>query len=52
MSDLETRLGAADFGAAPRFKPPDDVVDVGLAWMDSPIAQSWRQRDYILPSRL
>ena len=39
MSDLETRLGAVDFGAVPRFNPPDDLVDVGLAWMDSPIGR-------------
>ena len=39
MNDLEIRLRAADFGTVPEFNPPDDLVDVGLAWMDSPIGR-------------
>jgi methylated-DNA-[protein]-cysteine S-methyltransferase len=37
MSDIETRLRATDFGVPPRFEPPDDLIDVALGWMESPI---------------
>ena len=37
MSDIETRLGAIDLGEPPMFVPPEDLVDVALASVDSPI---------------
>ena len=39
MSELGTRMRATDWGAPPAFDPPDELVDVGLAWMDSPIGR-------------
>lgn len=37
--NIETRLRTADLGPVPAFTAPDELVDVGLAWTDSPIGR-------------